>query len=100
MFGRVRIARGEPHDALLIPETAIMADQAITFIYVVGEDDTVERREVELGPMAEGLRVVRSGVTADSQVIIEGMQRARPGAPVIPSPKNEQEASTEVGAAR
>lgn len=99
MFGTIRIARGEPHEALLIPETALMADQAIEFVYVVGQDDKVERREVELGPMFEGLRVVRNGLTADSQVIIEGMQRARPGAPVSPSPKSEQEASSaEAGA--
>lgn len=93
MFGTIRIARGEAHEALLIPETAVMADQAIEFVYVVGEDNTVERCKVELGPKVEDLRVVRNGLTADSQVIVEGMQRARPGAPVSPGLESEQESS-------
>jgi RND family efflux transporter MFP subunit len=92
MFGTIRIARGEPHEALLIPDEAIMADQAIQFVYVVGPENRVERRDVELGPKVEGLRVVRSGLSGDSQVIVKGMQRARPGAPVSPSPKSGPEA--------
>jgi RND family efflux transporter MFP subunit len=94
MFGTIRIARGDPHEALLIPDEAIMADQAIEFVYVVGADDVVERREVELGPKVESLRVIRSGLSPDSRIVIEGMQRARPGTPVNPSPKSEEEAPT------
>jgi RND family efflux transporter MFP subunit len=89
MFGTIRIARGAPHKALLIPEEAIMADQAIAFVYLVGEDDVVERREVELGSRVEGFRVVRNGLNAESQIIIEGMQRARPGTTVSPTAKRD-----------
>ena len=89
MFGTIRIARGAPHKALLIPEEAIMADQAIAFVYLVGEDDVVERREVELGSRVEGYRVVRNGLNAESQIIIEGMQRARPGTTVSPTAKRD-----------
>jgi RND family efflux transporter MFP subunit len=85
MFGTISIARGAPHEALLIPEEALMADQAIEFVYVVGADDVVERRDVELGPLVEGLRVVRSGLSADSRIIVKGMQQARPGSPVSPT---------------
>jgi multidrug efflux system membrane fusion protein len=100
MFGTIRIARGEPHQALLIPNEAIMADQAIQFVYVVGADNIVERQEVELGPNVEGLRVIRDGLGRGSRVIIKGTQRARPGAPVSPIDESDDKASSrEAGAA-
>ena len=84
MFGTIRIARGAPHEALLIPEEAIMSDQAIQFVYVVGPNDVVERQRVTLGPLVAGRRVVRDGLSPKSRVIVKGMQRARPGSPVRP----------------
>jgi len=49
-------------------------------VFVVGEDGTVERRNVKLGPLYEGMRVVREGVAPEDWVIVRGLQRARPGA--------------------
>ena len=90
MFGTIRIARGDPHEALLIPDEAIMSDQAIQFVYEVGKDNIVERKEIELGPKVEGLRVVRSGLSPESQIIVIGTQQARPGAPVSPSSESSE----------
>ncbi|MGD8316298.1 MAG: efflux RND transporter periplasmic adaptor subunit [Myxococcales bacterium] len=95
MFGTIRIAHGDPHEAMLIPKETIMTDQAIEFVYVVGTDDVVERRDLELGPEFEGMRVVRNGLSADSRIIVKGMQRARPGSPVSPTAQSSQEAASE-----
>lgn len=94
MFGTIRVARGDPHEALLIPDEAIMSDQAIQFVYEVGEDNIVERKEIELGPKVEGLRVVRDGLSPKSEIIVKGTQQARPGAPVSPSSAGSETAPT------
>lgn len=85
-FGRVRLIGSAPYEALLIPDTAIATDQSRKIVFVVKEDDTVEARPVELGPMDEGLRVIRDGLKANDRVIVEGIQRARVGAKVSPHP--------------
>jgi RND family efflux transporter MFP subunit len=79
MFVRVRIPVSEPYQALLIPESALAADQSIKFVYVVGADGTAERRTVELGAPRGELRIVTSGLQAGEQVIVKGLQRVRPG---------------------
>ena len=76
---------GSPnYTALLIPDSAIGTDQTNKYVYVVGADGTVARRNVKLGPLAEGLRVVREGMAGDDWVITNGLQRARPGMKVEP----------------
>lgn len=82
----MRAAASAPHQALLIPDAAIVQDQSRKLVMVVREDDTVEPRVVELGPLSDGLRVIRSGVTATDRVIVNGTLRARPGAKVAPHP--------------
>jgi RND family efflux transporter MFP subunit len=77
-FGRVRLFGGE-HGALLIPDSAIASDQASKIVFTVEDDGTVGTKRVELGPMVEGLRVVRSGLAPADRIVIEGLQRARPG---------------------
>ena len=67
-----------------MPDEAIGTDQTNKFVYVVGEDGTVARRNVKLGPLDEGMRVVREGIAAEEWVIIRGLQRARPGGKVTP----------------
>ena len=83
-FGRVRLIGSSPYEALLLPDTAIATDQSRKIVFVVKDDDTVEARAVELGPLDEGLRVVRTGLKPDDRVIIDGIQRARVGAKVAP----------------
>ena len=83
-FGRVRLIGSSPYDALLLPDTAIASDQSRKIVFVVKADDTVEAREVTLGPLNEGLRVIREGLKPEDRVIIDGLQRARVGAKVSP----------------
>src|SRR5437667_7159215 len=83
-FGRVRLIGSSPYEALLLPDTAIATDQSRKIVFVVKDDDTVEARAVELGPLDEGLRVVRTGLKPEDRVIIDGIQRARVGAKVAP----------------
>jgi RND family efflux transporter MFP subunit len=82
MFVRVRIPIGSPVDSLLIPERAILNDQSIKYVLVADENDVAQRRDVELGPADNGLRVIRRGLDAADRVIVNGIQRARPGAKV------------------
>jgi RND family efflux transporter MFP subunit len=85
-FARVRAAASEPHQALLVPDSAVVQDQSRKLLMVVREDDTVEPRVVQLGPLSDGLRVIRSGIAATDRVVINGTLRARPGAKVAPHP--------------
>lgn len=87
MFARVRVTGSAPYPAVLVPDEAIGTDQTNKYVYVVGDDGTVARRNVALGPLFEGLRVVREGVSAQEWVITRGLQRARPGSKVTPKPE-------------
>jgi RND family efflux transporter MFP subunit len=83
-FGRVRLIGSAPYEALLLPDTAIATDQSRKIVFVVKDDNTVEAKPVTLGPLDEGLRVIREGINAEDKVITEGLQRARVGAKVSP----------------
>jgi RND family efflux transporter MFP subunit len=84
LFGRVRLIGSSPYEAFLIPDTAIATDQSRKIVFVVKDDNTVEAKSVVLGPLDEGLRVIREGLQAEDKVIIDGIQRARVGAKVTP----------------
>jgi RND family efflux transporter MFP subunit len=92
LFARVRVTGTAPYNAVLLSDEAIGTDQTNKFVYVVGEDGTVARRNVRLGPLYEGMRVVREGVAPEDLVIVRGLQRARPGGKV--TPKRETPAAT------
>jgi len=77
-FGRLRLFGGT-HDALLIPDGAIASDQASKIVFTVADDGTVGTKRVELGPIVDGLRVVRSGLAPTDRIVIDGLPRARPG---------------------
>jgi len=79
MFARVRLAGSPLKSTVLLPDAAIGTDQANKFVLIVAEDGTVSRRNIQLGPLYQGLRVVRSGVEAQDWVVTSGLQRARPG---------------------
>ena len=83
-FGRVRLIASKPYEALLLPDTAIATDQSRKIVFVVKDDDTVEAKAVTLGPLDDGLRIVREGLTPEDRVIVDGLQRARVGAKVSP----------------
>jgi RND family efflux transporter MFP subunit len=86
MFARVRVPLGEPQPSLLVAERAIGTSQARKFVYIVNEKNEVVDRTVTLGPMDGGLRVIAEGLKAGEKVIIDGLQRVRPGAEVQPKP--------------
>jgi membrane fusion protein, multidrug efflux system len=83
-FGRVRIIGSAPYETLLLPDTAIATDQSRKIVFVVKDDNTVEAKPVILGPLDEGLRVIREGLKPEDRVIVDGLQRARVGAKVTP----------------
>ena len=84
LFVRLRVAGSGTSRALLIQDRAVGTDLDKKFVFVVGADNTVQYRSVTLGPIVDDLRVVRSGVTAGDLVIVNGLQRVRPGAKVEP----------------
>ncbi len=82
MFGHMRLLGSGAYQGLLVPDEAIVTDQTRKTVLVVGPDGKVAAKVLELGPIVDGLRVVRSGLSATDNVIIAGGQRAHPGAPV------------------
>lgn len=87
LFVRVRVPISDPRPSLLVTERAIGTDQNARFLYVVNEQNTVEYRPVRLGVKTDdGLRVVDEGIRAGESVIVNGVQRARPGLTVAPRP--------------
>jgi len=84
MFVSVRMGGGTLANALLVPETAIGNDQSKRFVFVVGQGDKAEYREVALGSTVDGNRVVISGLKSGDRVILDGLQKLAPGAPVAP----------------
>jgi membrane fusion protein, multidrug efflux system len=85
-FVRIRVAGSPRHQALLVTDRAVGTDQGTKFVLVVGAQNVVALRPVELGPEVDGLRVVRNGLKGDEQVIINGIVNARPGSKVSPEP--------------
>ncbi len=82
LFARVRLPVGTPEPTLLISERAIGTDQSQKFVLVVEADDTVAYRPVTLGASVDGSRVIRTGLKSGDRVIVNGLQRVRPGATV------------------
>jgi RND family efflux transporter MFP subunit len=86
MFARVRVAGSEPKRTILIPDAAIGTDQTRRFVWVIGAENKPQLTIVELGSAVGSLRVIRSGLTATDQVVVNGIMRVRPGVPVTPIP--------------
>jgi RND family efflux transporter MFP subunit len=84
MFGHLRLLGSGTYQGLLIPDEAVTAQQSDQIVYVVGQDDKVRERKVQLGPLVNGLRVVQSGLKPDDLVVIDGVQRAKAGIKVTP----------------
>lgn len=85
LFARLRLPESEEEGALLVSEQALGTDLGGKYLLIVGDDDVVELRHVELGALEGDMRVIRSGLEARERYIINGLQRARPGLPVAPT---------------
>lgn len=83
LFGNMRLSHGGKINALLVPDEAIQSDQARKTVLVVGENDTVIAKPVTLGPVVDGLRIVRKGLGSGDKVIVSNLQAAMPGAKVL-----------------
>jgi multidrug efflux system membrane fusion protein len=86
MFGRIQLQYSSDEAAILVPDRAIQTDQDVKFVWVVGEHDVARRRPIELGPVVDGLRVVRGGLEAEDRVIVGGTQFVMADAPIAPQP--------------
>jgi RND family efflux transporter MFP subunit len=84
MFARVKLIGSAEYTALLINDSAVGTDQSVKFVLKVGADNKVEYAPVKLGPVIDGLRVVRDGLKADDVILVKGLQQVRPGMPVTP----------------
>ena len=81
-FVRIRIAGTPKHEAILITDRAIATDQGQKFVFLVDDNSFVQVRPVELGPVVDGLRVIRKGLGPDDHVVVNGLVNARPGSKV------------------
>ncbi len=85
-FARLRMGQARNGSALLVNERAVGTDQSKKFVMVIGADNRAEYREVRLGAHVDGLRVVTEGLKAGERIVVNGLQRIRPGALVAPKP--------------
>lgn len=84
MFARIRMPFGIRDGLALVSDRAVSADQRGSFVLIVGEGNTVERRPVQTGVLIDGLRVIENGLAPGDKVIVNGIQKARPGSVVAP----------------
>src|SRR5438876_5419501 len=84
LFARIRVPLSERHPVLLVDERAIGTDQAQKFVLTLTSTNTVAYRSVKLGPVIDGKRVIRSGLEREEMIVVNGLQRVRPGMPVTP----------------
>lgn len=89
MFARVKLSGKQTQDAILIKDSAVGTDQSVRFVFVVDAQNTIEYRAVTLGPLVhekgvDGLRVIRDGLQPGETIVVNGLQRVRPGAVVTP----------------
>ncbi len=96
LFARVQIPVSAPEPALFISERAVGTDQSQKFVLTVDATSTVAYHAVKLGPVVDGKRVIREGLTAGDRVIVNGLQRVRPGMTVIAETAHTPAATTTV----
>lgn len=97
-FVRVQLRRGDPKEALLIPDRAVSRDQDRKFVLVVDDKNVVQYRSVETGGLFGEDRAILKGIAATDKIVVDGIQRARPGAPVTPTLITGQPGGSPAGA--
>ncbi|MBR1167503.1 efflux RND transporter periplasmic adaptor subunit [Bradyrhizobium liaoningense] len=86
LYARVQVASAKKVEAILVDDKAVLTDQDRKYVYVLGPNNTAQRKDVQIGRKSDGLRVVAAGLTPGDKVIVGGLQRIyNPGAPVQPS---------------
>jgi RND family efflux transporter MFP subunit len=84
LFARVKLIGSAKYDAILVNDSADGTDQNVRYVFALDKDNKVQYRPVKLGPLADGLRVVREGLQPGELVVVNGLQRVRPGVQVAP----------------
>jgi RND family efflux transporter MFP subunit len=84
LFVRLRMPVEKRENALLVTERAIGSDQSGRYLLAVNSENTVEKKPIRMGQLVDGLRVIEEGLRSDDRVVVNGLQRARPGAKVDP----------------
>jgi RND family efflux transporter MFP subunit len=84
LFGRVTVGASDPYRGILLPDEAIGSDQDRRVVYVLGENNVVNLKPIRIGPRIDGYRVIRDGLTGNETVVVNGLVRVRPGAPITP----------------
>jgi RND family efflux transporter MFP subunit len=84
LFARIRIPLSDRHPALLVDDRAIGTDQSQKFVLTLTPTNTVAYQPVQLGPLVDGQRIVRSGLKPGEEIVVNGLERVRPGMPVAP----------------
>ena len=79
LFGRVEVAASNTYKGILVPDEAVGSDQNERVVYVLNADNSVTTKPVRLGPKLYGYRVIRSGLTGDETIVVNGLMRIRPG---------------------
>jgi RND family efflux transporter MFP subunit len=92
MFARVRVPASPAYDALLVPDVAIGSEQSRKFVLVVGADNVAHAKYITLGQLVGGLRVIKSGLAKDDNVVVDGIARVRPEQKVTPQEQKAQPA--------
>lgn len=92
-FGRVKMRSHELADALVIPQQAIFSNQSLNSVYVVDKDDTVAPRTIELGDRVDDKIVVEKGLVEGETIVVDGLQKVRPGIKVVPEPVGDSQAA-------
>ena len=96
-FVRIRIASSPKYDALLVADRAIGTDQDQSFVYVIDSKNIAQLRHVTVGAMADGLRVVKTGLQPDDVVVVNGIIKVRPNSPVKPATGSMEQFATNEG---
>ena len=84
LFARIKLAAQAPYNAVLVTDRAIGTDLNNKYVLVLSEDNHVEYRGIELGPKVNDMRIIRSGLEAGDIIVVNGLQRVRPGVQVQP----------------
>jgi RND family efflux transporter MFP subunit len=98
MFGRARLLGSSEYEALMVPDSCIGTNQTEKFVFILGEENKAEVRNVTLGRLQNGkMRIITDGLSPNDKVIVKGIRKVRPGATVSPI---ETDLSAEAGEAK
>jgi multidrug efflux system membrane fusion protein len=100
LYARLKLVGSSTYDATLIKDEAVGTDLGKKYVLVLGDDNSVGYRAIELGPKLQGLRIVRSGLAKGEQIVVNGLQRAQPGSTVDPQSVPMADAETLAALAR